>query len=74
VSKWTSRKFLVTLGAQLTGLVALLWPGQEAAVAEVGRTVMALVLVLLSSYGYVRTEGELDRARCTADSSGASEG
>ena len=39
--------------------MALLWPGQEAAVAEVGRTV--LVLVLLTTCGYVRTEGELDQ-------------
>lgn len=63
MSKWTSRKFLVTLGAQVTALVALLWPGQEAAIAEVGRTVTALVLALLTTCGYVKTEGELDRER-----------
>jgi len=65
-SRWRSRKFLVTLVAQVTAVVTLLWPQHESAIAEVGAAVSALLVMGMSAVGYVLTEGSIDRERTAA--------
>lgn len=59
--RWTSRKFLLSLSVQATAVAVLLWPEHESAIVEVGRSVTALVVMLLSGLGYVSAEASLDR-------------
>ena len=60
-SRWKSRKFLLALSAQVTGILVLLWPGQESAIAQSSESVTALVVVVLSTLGYLHAEGTIDR-------------
>ncbi|MEM9883142.1 MAG: hypothetical protein AAF800_09525 [Planctomycetota bacterium] len=59
--RWTSRKFLMSLSVQVTAILVLLWPEHESAIVEAGRSVTALVVLLLSGLGYVAAEASLDR-------------
>jgi hypothetical protein len=62
-SRWTSRKFLTTVAAQLSALAVLLWPGHADEIRSVTPTVVALLVMLLSSLGYVHAEASIDRQR-----------
>lgn len=73
-SRWRSRKFLVTLVAQATAVVTLLWPQHESAIAEVGAAVSALLVMGLSAVGYVLTEGSIDRERMDGSARGRTGG
>jgi len=68
--QWTSRKFLVSLAAQVTAIAVLLWPEHESAIVEASRSVTALAVLALSALGYLAAEGSVDRAR--AEGSGNS--
>ncbi len=59
--RWTSRKFLVSVAVQVTAIAVLLWPEHESAIVEAGRSVTALVVLLLSGLGYVSAEASVDR-------------
>lgn len=61
--RFTSRKFLVAMGAQVAGLLALIWPGQAEPIAATVQAVVAMVVVLLSALGYVSAEASIDRSR-----------
>ncbi len=63
MNRWTSRKFLTTLVAQLAAVAVLLWPAHESAILEAGTSLGALLVVLLTALGYVKEEAALDRAR-----------
>lgn len=67
-TRWTSRKFLMSLGAQLTALAVLLWPGHESAIVEVSQSITALLVILLTTMGYVHAEASIDRT--TSESAG----
>ncbi|MEM9417490.1 MAG: hypothetical protein AAGA25_00365 [Planctomycetota bacterium] len=58
---WTSRKFLLSLSVQVTAIAVLLWPEHESAIVEVSRSATALLVMLLSSLGYVSAEAAIDR-------------
>jgi hypothetical protein len=62
-SRWRSRKFLVTLAAQVTAILTLMWPQHETAIAEASGAVTALLVMGLTAVGYVVTEGTIDRNR-----------
>lgn len=59
--RWTSRKFLLSLSVQATAIAVLLWPEHESAIVEAGRSITALVVLLLSGLGYVTAEASVDR-------------
>lgn len=61
--RWTSRKFLISLCVQVTAIAVLVWPEHESAIVEAGRSITALVVMLLSGLGYVTAEASLDRRR-----------
>ena len=63
MNRWTSRKFLMSVGAQIAALVVLLNPTQGQAIVEIGQTVAALGVSLLSALGYVSNEASIDRLR-----------
>ena len=60
-SRWTSRKFLLSLAAHLTAIAVLLWPQRASAIVEASRSVTALVVLLLSTLGYLHAESSIDR-------------
>jgi hypothetical protein len=60
-SRWTSRKFLLSVSVQLTAVAVLLWPEHESAIVEASRSVSALLVLLLSGLGYVSAEASVDR-------------
>ncbi len=62
-SRWTSRKFLLSLAAQATAVAVLLFPQHESAIVETGRSVTALLVLLLTTLGYLGAEASVDRAR-----------
>lgn len=59
--RWTSRKFLVSLATQLTAIAVLLWPQHESAIVEASQSVTALIVLVLTTLGYVAAEASLDR-------------
>ncbi|MFW6059389.1 MAG: hypothetical protein ACODAQ_04365 [Phycisphaeraceae bacterium] len=61
--RWTSRKFLVSLAAQVTAIAVLLWPQHESAIVEASQSITALLVLVLSALGYVRSEASIDRQR-----------
>ena len=61
--RWTSRKFLMTLSVQVAAIAVLFWPEHEAAIVEASRAVTALIVLLLSTLGYVTAEASVDRQR-----------
>lgn len=65
VRRWTSRKFLTALGAQIAALLVLLWPGQEEAITEAVRSGVSLLVLGLSALGYISGEASVDRARAS---------
>ncbi|MFA7235879.1 MAG: hypothetical protein WC058_03355 [Phycisphaeraceae bacterium] len=62
MARFTSRKFLVALGAQLAGLLTLIWPSHVEPIMATVQAVVAMVVVLLSALGYVSAEASIDRA------------
>ncbi len=60
-ARWTSRKFLLSLGAQITALAVLLWPSHESAIVEASQSITALLVILLTTMGYVQAEASIDR-------------
>ena len=62
LSRLSSRKFLATLAVQAAGLIALLAPGREQAIAAAAEHVAAIAAMLLAALGYVKAEADLDAA------------
>lgn len=58
--RWTSRKFILAVSAQLTSLVVLLWPGHENAIVEASTSITSLLVILATSLGYLAAESTLD--------------
>lgn len=61
--RWTSRKFLMAVSAQVTAVAVLFWPEHESAIVEAARSVISLAVVLLTAVGYVTAEASVDRSR-----------
>jgi hypothetical protein len=60
-NRWTSRKFLLSLVAQLAALSVLFWPEHESTIVEASRSIGALLVTLLSARGYLQAEASVDR-------------
>ncbi|MEZ6193554.1 MAG: hypothetical protein R3C45_19975 [Phycisphaerales bacterium] len=58
--RWTSRKFILAVSAQLTSMIVLFWPGHESAIVEASTSITSLVVILVTSLGYVAAEASLD--------------
>ena len=67
MTRWTSRKFLLSVSVQATAIAVLLWPQHESAIVEAGRSITALVVLLLSGLGYVTAEASIDRGGQVSD-------
>ena len=62
-SKWVSRKFLVSLITQLAALAVLFYPSQESEIMHASQSIASLCVLLLSSLGYIKVEGNLDNSK-----------
>jgi hypothetical protein len=58
--RWTSRKFILTVSAQLTSIIILFWPSQEHAIVEASTSITSLLVILATSLGYVTAEASID--------------
>lgn len=63
--RWTSRKFIMAMSAQLTSMIVLMWPGHENAIVEVSTSVTSLLVILATSLGYVLAEASIDARKPT---------
>ncbi|HEX7009111.1 MAG TPA: hypothetical protein VF184_03960 [Phycisphaeraceae bacterium] len=61
--RWTSRKFLVSLVAQLAAVAVLMWPEHESTIVEASRSIGSLLVITLTALGYVAAEASVDRQR-----------
>ena len=62
-SKWFSRKFIVSVITQVAALVVLMFPNHESEIMQVSQITVSLAVLLLSSLGYVKTEGSIDQVK-----------
>lgn len=58
--RWTSRKFILTVSAQLTSIIILFWPSHENAIVEASASITSLLVILATSLGYVTAEASID--------------
>lgn len=74
-NRWTSRKFWLSLIGNIAGLVALFGgPALSADTQGAIATVAAgAALMILSTLGYIKVEGEIDKVRATAPLAGPEE-
>ena len=62
-NRWLSRKFLVSFLTQVAAVLVLMWPEHAAAIDEAATSITALVVLALTSLGYVAAEAAVDRKR-----------
>lgn len=58
--KWKSRKFWLAVVGQVVGIVALIWGVQ---VSEQVAQVAGAVIMMATALGYLKVEGDIDKAR-----------
>lgn len=66
LQKLKSRKFIVALIAQVTGLIVLFYPEHTGTIEQAAANVGALLLMALSGVGYIAGEASIDRANLEA--------
>jgi len=59
-SKWTSRKFWTAIVGQIVGIIALIWGASTAGQVE---AIAGAVIIIASTLGYLKVEGDIDRER-----------
>lgn len=59
-SKWTSRKFIVSLVGQVIGIVTLIWGASTAGQVE---AIAGAVIIIATALGYLKVEGDIDKER-----------
>ena len=59
-SKWTSRKFWTAIVGQMVGIIALVW---GASAAEQVEAIVGAVILIASTLGYLKAEGDIDKER-----------
>jgi len=67
MKRYLSRKFILALAAQLTGLAVLVWPEHHEGIAAAIEAGAGLAIVLLSSLGYLAAESSVDRAAASGE-------
>jgi hypothetical protein len=60
----------MAVSAQLTSMVVLFWPGHESAIVEASTSITSLVVILVTSLGYVAAEASLDARNASASDQG----
>lgn len=63
MNRFTSRKFILALSAQVIALLALFMPEHATAATEIVTNATALLLSLGAAAGYIHAEGKVDAAR-----------
>ncbi len=63
IQKFKSRKFLLALLGQVTGLAVLFYPQHTDAIANAITSFGALALMGLTATGWIKIEGQLDLNR-----------
>ena len=63
LNKFKSRKFLMAVFAQVTGLVVLFYPEHQSEIESTATNVSALLLIALSATGWIVAEGMVDASR-----------
>lgn len=61
--RWTSRKFLLAVVAQLAGFLVLLWPQHQEMIMQLAQSLGALIVILVSTTTYVASEASVDVER-----------
>lgn len=62
LEKFKSRKFLLALAGVVISAIVLFFPGSESEVTEIVTKIVAAVIAVGATFGYIKTEGELDKA------------
>ncbi|MFA9478529.1 hypothetical protein ACERK3_09495 [Phycisphaerales bacterium AB-hyl4] len=70
MSRFTSRKFILALAAQLIALAVLFWPEHENVITEAVTQATALLLSLGTAAGYIHAEGKIDTERAKTNQGG----
>ena len=65
--RWTSRKFIMAISAQITSVIVLLWPAHQSAIVEAATSVTSLLVILATSLGYVAAEASIDARKRPGD-------
>lgn len=63
IQRFTQRKFLTMLIAQIAGLVVLFLPDKEDTIRAAAENIGALLLMGMGAFGYMQAEGKIDAAR-----------
>lgn len=63
LTKYGSRKFLLSLGAAIVAVLAIFWPAMASQFDEGMVRIVALIVLGLDIAVYVISEGQIDRAR-----------
>jgi hypothetical protein len=63
MTRFRSRKFIVSLLTQLAALAVLVFPQHESAILEASSSITALIVLALASLGYVAAEASVDGRR-----------
>jgi hypothetical protein len=58
-SKWTSRKFWTAIIGEVVGIVSIIW---GASVASEVSTIAGAVILIATTLGYLKVEGDVDKA------------
>lgn len=67
MKRFTSRKFIVALIAQIAGLIGLIWPQHAQGVMATADAITSMAVILLTGLGYMTVEAAVDRARAQND-------
>lgn len=62
-SRFTSRKFILAIAAQLVAIAVLLFPAHQDVISEAVTHATALLLALGTAAGYIHAEGKVDAER-----------
>lgn len=65
--KLRSRKFLLALAGNIVGILVLLYPSESEVIIQVAQKAVSALLIVGSSYGFIRSEGERDRQQVIQD-------
>lgn len=68
--RWKSRKFLTTLATQVAAIAVLIWPDSADTITAGVESVTALIVMALTTLGYVTAEASVDRDRASSKTAG----
>ena len=63
MKRWTSRKFILAMAAQIAGFFILLWPEHDVLIQQLSQSLAGLLVIAISTTTYVASEASIDRQR-----------